>query len=236
VPLVWRSAEFARAFFIGGNMNELSVEKTMTVKEVAEVLQVSTDLVQKIIRKLGDDHHPVKNNQGGYLLNEAQVTAIKLQIEKNPYLSSTGQVVKTNLEKALIIKQAAIFQQEIIDSLTTKNQQLQIENKEMLPKADFYDQVAGSADAIEMREVAAVLNREGWGRNKVFSILRQSKVLDGDNLPYRRYQDEGYFRVVEQKYTDSMGETRISLKTLVYQKGIKWIRRLLDRYIEKDIY
>lgn len=111
-----------------------------------------------------------------------------------------------------------------------KREQVEQQLKIVAPKAEFYDQVAGSADAIEMREVAAVLNRNGWGRNKVFSFLRQTKILDENNLPYRHYQDEGYFRVVEQKYTDATGETRISLKTLVYQKGIEWIRRLLKRY------
>ncbi len=102
--------------------------------------------------------------------------------------------------------------------------------KKLSIKADFYDQVAGSADAIEMREVAAVLNRNGWGRNKVFELLRKLKVLDDENLPYRRYQDAGYFRVIEQKFTDATGETKISLKTLVYQRGIAFIGRLLRQH------
>lgn len=97
------------------------------------------------------------------------------------------------------------------------------------PKVAFYDQVAGSRDAIDMRRVAAVLNVPGWGRNKLFAFLREHKILDERNTPYREYQDRGYFRVVEQTYTDSAGETHISLKTLVYQKGVSWIRRMLEK-------
>ena len=32
------------------------------------------------------------------------------------------------------------------------------------PKVEFFDQVADSGDAIQMRDVAAVLNLPGWGR------------------------------------------------------------------------
>jgi hypothetical protein len=38
----------------------------------------------------------------------------------------------------------------------------------------------------------------------------------------------GYFRVVEQKY-EVHGEIKISIKTLVFQKGIDFIRRLLNK-------
>ena len=94
------------------------------------------------------------------------------------------------------------------------------------PKVEFFDAVAESGDCIDMREVAAVLNLPGWGRNKIFAFLRKRGVLDGRNLPYREYQDRGYFRVIEQKWTTNEGETRISLKTLAYQRGVDFIRRL----------
>jgi phage antirepressor YoqD-like protein len=77
-----------------------------------------------------------------------------------------------------------------------------------------------------MRDVAGVLNINGWGRNKIFEYLRKQDVLDDRNVPYREFQDRGYFRVIEQKWTDGEGETHISLKTLVYQKGVDYIRRL----------
>jgi len=100
---------------------------------------------------------------------------------------------------------------------------------ELEPKAAFFDQVADSKDAIDMREVAAVLNISGWGRNKIFAFLRERNILDDRNLPYRGYQDRGYFRVIEQKWTAGDGETRISLKTLVYQRGLDFIRGLIQR-------
>ena len=101
---------------------------------------------------------------------------------------------------------------------------------ELKPKADFFDQVASSKTAISMRKVAAALNLPGWGRNKIFAFLRDQCVLDASNLPYREYQDRGYFRVIEQKYVSPDGETHISLTTLVYQKGVDYIRRLVEKH------
>jgi anti-repressor protein len=98
---------------------------------------------------------------------------------------------------------------------------------ELEPKAAFFDQVADSQDALQMRDVAAALNIPDMGRNKIFELLRKKNILDERNVPYREYQDRGYFRVVEQKWTDKEGETHISLKTLVYQRGMDFIRRTL---------
>jgi anti-repressor protein len=93
------------------------------------------------------------------------------------------------------------------------------------PKAAFFDQVADSKTALQMRDAAAALNINGWGRNKIFQFLRDQGVFDDRNIPYRQYQDLGYFRVIEQTWTDPAGETHVSLKTLVYQKGLDYIRR-----------
>lgn len=108
-------------------------------------------------------------------------------------------------------------------------ERLELENKELKPKAEFFDAVADSKDAIEIGQVAKVLNFPGIGRNKLFGILRAKGVLMNNNIPYQKYIDKGYFRTIEQKYTMPDGETRISIKTLVYQKGVDAIRKLLAR-------
>ncbi|WP_160686229.1 phage antirepressor KilAC domain-containing protein [Clostridium sp. C2-6-12] len=93
------------------------------------------------------------------------------------------------------------------------------------PKAQFYDDVAGSKDAIEMGHVAKVLGIKRMGRNRLFSLLRDKKVLDKNNIPYQQFVDSGYFRILEQKYTVPSGETKINVKTMVFQKGIDFIGR-----------
>lgn len=120
-----------------------------------------------------------------------------------------------------IVANALIVAQNIISQ---KDRQIE----EMKPKADFFDAVADSKTAISMNEVAKVLNIKGYGRNNLFEFLRENKVLDRWNVPYQRYIDNGWFRVIEQKYQKN-GEPIVTTKTLVYQKGIDGIRKMIER-------
>ena len=97
---------------------------------------------------------------------------------------------------------------------------------EMKPKAEFYDDVTGSTDTIDIGSVAKVLNIPNMGRNKLFSFLRESKILNKRNEPYQEYVDKGYFRQIETSWEHN-GTTHINLKTVVFQKGVDYIRQLV---------
>ncbi len=97
----------------------------------------------------------------------------------------------------------------------------------MQPKAEFYDAVTGSGDAVDIGTVAKVLNC-GVGRTRLFSLLREEKILMVNNQPYQEYIDRGYFRVIETSFQKPDGSTHINYKTVVYQKGIDFIRRRIQ--------
>ena len=107
-----------------------------------------------------------------------------------------------------------------------QNSKLALENEEMKPKAEFYDTVAESSTTFEVGVVAKILNF-GIGRNKLFKFLRNEGILNPDNIPYQQYVDAGYFKVVEMPYGKLNGDTLVGKKTVVYQKGIDYIRKLL---------
>lgn len=118
---------------------------------------------------------------------------------------------------------------DALKQLVAKEEERQLlieQNNEMKPKADFYDAVTGSSTAIDIGRCAKVLNM-GVGRNSLFEFLRERMVLMHDNTPYQKYCDMGWFRVIEQKYTIPSGETKINYKTVVFQKGVDGIRKLL---------
>lgn len=94
------------------------------------------------------------------------------------------------------------------------------------PKAEFFDAVADSKDAVDLGRAAKVLNC-GMGRNRLFQVLRDKKILMETNIPYQTFVDRGYFRVIEQKYTKPDGSTHITFKTLVYQRGLAYIQKTL---------
>lgn len=105
--------------------------------------------------------------------------------------------------------------------------------KELTPKAEFFDAVTDSKNAVDMATCVKVLNL-GIGRNTLFEFLRVKKILMDNNQPYQKYIDMGLFRVIEQKYTKPSGETNINIKTVVYQKGLDYIRRIYNDFIKED--
>jgi prophage antirepressor-like protein len=117
-----------------------------------------------------------------------------------------------------------------------QKERLILENNTMKPKAEFYDAVADSKTAIPMDQVAKVLAIPGIGRNKLFELLRNMSILQSNNIPYQTYIDRGYFRTIETKYTKPNGDTCINIKTLVYQKGIDYIRSKVTGASERAQY
>lgn len=124
-----------------------------------------------------------------------------------------------NLSPEEIVANALVVAQRIID-----NQKKELANAK--PKVEFFDTVTGSKDTIDMRTVATVLNC-GLGRNKIFEILRDKKILDRKNMPYQSYIDSGYFRTIESTYTKPDGDTCINIKTVIFQKGLDFIRKVI---------
>jgi anti-repressor protein len=87
-----------------------------------------------------------------------------------------------------------------------------------------------SSGALDMRVVAAEINKPGWGRNNIFALLRKEKIVDDKNVPYEPYLEKGYFKVFEYKWVDFKNEIHTNVKTLVYPgKGVEFIRKLIER-------
>ena len=211
-------------------MNELIIQednKIVTTKELASVLGVEPRTVQLAVQRLGlaDVLSQVKiRGQLSYVFTEEQATLIKQHIQEHHNLASRQiDSVTTATEEDQMIAQA----------MAILNRRIQDANKEiekLKPAAEFAYQICSSKDAIDIGNCAKVLNRN-IGRNNLFEFLRNKKILQSDNIPYQKYIDSGYFRVIETKYTIPSGETKISLKTLVLQKGVAYINKLLK---EKD--
>jgi len=111
--------------------------------------------------------------------------------------------------------------------LMVENERQKEQIERMAPKEEFFDAVSDSRDAVPMNDVSKVLGIPGFGRNNLFEFLRRNGVLMYNNQPYQKFVDANYFRVIEQRFQRN-GEACIYFKTLVYQKGIDYIRRLLS--------
>lgn len=153
------------------------------------------------------------------------------------YIEKLEQEIKK--PKEYTIKELLQMQLESIEKI----EQLELENKnkeklikekeniisEQTPKAEFYDKVTESNDVFDFKKVAKIINCKGLGRNNLMAILKKENILDYQNLPYQKYVTQGYFKVVEKNYTDFFGNERVSTKTVVFQKGVGFIIRLLKK-------
>ncbi len=221
-------------------MNELAklnTVETITSREVAELTGKEHNTVMRDIRVLAEQVKELgeyKFAQSFYVNSQNKKQPQYQLTKKESLLLASGY---SALLRAKIIDRWEELENRLktpttmVEALTLaleqakKIEQLQAENQVMLPKAQFFDAVADSKDALPMADVAKVLDM-GVGRNKLFDILRKQKVLDQNNKPYQSMVDRGYFRVVEQKFMRN-GEQCINIKTLVYQKGVEYIRRIL---------
>src|SRR5574344_1449999 len=97
------------------------------------------------------------------------------------------------------------------------------------PKIAFHDAVTGSKDTIDIGEAAKVLAVKGYGRNNLFERLRNEGILMQNNQPYQKYIDAGYFRTIESSYVTPDGTAHVNIKTVVYQKGLDFIRKVITK-------
>lgn len=139
-----------------------------------------------------------------------------------PSIRKTGVYVSREIDSNMLF--------QIAEQMKKKEEQivaLSAQNAEMLPKASFYDTVTGSSDTIDMAQAAKVLNM-GIGRNTLFKILRSANVLQHNNIPYQEFVDRGYFRCIESSYSTPDGTNHVSIKTVVFQKGLDFIRKTVQ--------
>ncbi len=128
------------------------------------------------------------------------------------------------IARALVMAQKKIELRE--QQLKEKDAQLELQK----PKVDFADHVTDSDNAIDMGTFAKYAQKQGitMGRNTLFKWLRDQGVLMDNNVPYQRYLNAGWFRVIELTYNTGSGQYT-NPKTLVTGKGqvalINYIRK-----------
>ncbi len=196
----------------------------MNTREIAEILNVSERTVRRHAGALG-----LTENGKQTMLDEKAITSIKNQIEKSGRndLDNVVQLpnVSTDLEMLQKAQDFMVWAGVKIKEETERRITAEAKIAIDAPKVDFFDSVTSSKDAIDMKDAAKVMNI-GMGRNTLFQKLRDINIFMENNTPYQTYIDRGYFRVIESKWVTPEGETSISFKTVVYQKGLDYLLKL----------
>lgn len=207
----------------------------MTTKETALALGVTERTIQRHLKELRKegltDNVVVRGNMAN--LNEDEITIIKNRICESGRKDLVNVVEVKSITTDIEMIQKA---QDFMAWATVKIQEetekrIQAENKILLdsPKVAFHDAVTGSKDTIDIGEAAKVLAVKGFGRNNLFERLRNEGILMQNNQPYQKYIDAGYFRTIESSFTAPDGTTHVNIKTVVYQKGLDFIRKVITK-------
>lgn len=236
---IFDSVEFGKVRTVQINNEPWFVAKDITDslgyqngrKAVADHVDEEDKDVTKCYTLGGEQTLTIINESGLYsLVLSSKIESAKkfkrwITSEVIPSIRKTGGYkIPQTLSEALRLSADLAEENE---RLINENETFKAERDVLLPKAEFFDAVTDSKQAIPIGDVAKILDL-GIGRNKLFEFMRDEKILMPDNRPYQKYIDAGYFRVVEQKY-EKNGDTYINLKTLVFQKGIDFIRKRLEK-------
>lgn len=239
-------------------MNELAVKETMTSLELVKEINLFREQEGNRSELKHSDLLKVIRDEFEDEINEGKISSVEYKDAKGemrPMFELTlSQAKQVLVRESKFVRKAVIAYIERLEkALKSKfqapttfaealrlaaEQQEKIEEQQKLievqtPKAEFYDEVVDSKDAIDMQAVAKVINM-GIGRNKLFEFLRNNKVIMQNNQPYQYYIDLGWFRVIESKYTKPSGDICINLKTVVFQKGVDGIRKLIKQNKHKN--
>lgn len=221
-----------------GNISHIESERLITTRELAEQLNTSPKVVIENARKCLPNK--IFENGKTTYWNEVEVTLLLDSLKSNQktnssdlYLESKGSI-STTLTPALKIKKAFDLMQEGYEEelaiLRAKNEEQRQQLEVQKPKVEFYDTVTKSESTFDMAEVAKLLKIPNMGSVKLFDFLRSKDVLSDVktnwNEPYQNYVNAGYFKIVETKNEDRYGNIHVNKKTVVFQKGVDFIRKL----------
>ena len=206
-----------------------------------------------------DFNYKELGQRGGYLVNESGLYSLVfgsdlpeakkfkrwVTSEVLPQIEQTGGYIpiKEEDDELTIMSKAFLIAQKTIDKkqqLIEQQQQLIDEQQEVIetqkPKVEFADAVSESEDdEIDMGTMAKLLAKEGIkiGRNRLFDILIELKILMKNNLPYQKFIDNRYFRVIKcRKYSKWDNKPKFYEKTLIKGKGQIYVTKKVKEYFE----
>ena len=163
------------------------------------------------------------------IINLARFISVEFELwcdEQIAELINKKNKIPTTMREVLEI---ALAQQDRIDKLEIETTLQKEEIALNEPKVELYNVAMSSDNVLDMKQVAGIIGIKGLGRNKLFELLREEKILNNYNLPYQNFINSGYFKIIEIVSKDRVGEPRITPKTVVFQKGVDYILKLIKK-------
>jgi Rha family phage regulatory protein len=210
-------------------MNSLITFNKMTSMEIAEI---TGKRHADIMRDIRDE---IEKLEAGGIFGERKFALSSYTTDQNKEMPCY-QLTEEGVMQ-LAARYDAVVRAKLIDKVMSKKPvlpqsfaealrlaaDLEEERQKLLPKAEAFDTFLDGSNLQTMNDVAKCLK---IGRNKLFALLRDKKILRTNNTPYQEYCDRGYFEVKE-KPINMGGVVQNMLQTFVTAKGTDYISKLL---------
>lgn len=80
-----------------------------------------------------------------------------------------------------------------------------------------------------MKNVADIINKKGFGRTKLYAILREKNYVNENNVALEQYVENGYFE--NQQTRRNLGGIHVfTNQVLVTIKGLELIKKIMNEY------
>lgn len=216
-------------WFLGKDVASI-LEYSNTAKAIRDHVDDEDKLTERIVLS-GQNREAIFINESGLyslILSSKLPNARKFKkwvtgevlpsIRKHGAYLTPDKVEEVLLNPDTIIKIAQNLKEE-----QEKRKQLEIENNELKPKANYCEQVLQSENAVVTTQIAKDYGMSPQALNSILHELGVQYKIDGQWLLYSKYQDKGYTKSCT--IIDRTGETRLQTKWT--QKGRLFVYEML---------
>jgi hypothetical protein len=85
----------------------------------------------------------------------------------------------------------------------------------------------------DLAETARILNL-GFGRNTLYKILKELEIVNEENVPDEKYQNEGYLKLVVPFLRPNPMYVNHPKTLVVGEKGLNFIKEIVEKYLENN--
>ena len=214
--------------------NELSTEKTVTVKELADNLHVSDKTIRRTIISLNST---LDSTDLGYIhtengvaiqLTEAQCTAIKIKLEGHHNIPD-DTVVKTVSNDMEFFAKSIELQKYATTRLAELEEQNRVQSAKLIeqkPKVEVYDAICDSSTLQDLQTVAQTIGVKNIFKLLVADGIIQKAWTEDGTMFYKPYAEYNDYLILKDGGTYLVNNVpHIRPRIFVTGKGLTWITK-----------
>lgn len=177
---------------------------------IRDIRNMFNDLEIDVSKLMHDEYQEIKDNRGytkeiflNYRYTELLVTGYNVKLRLAVLDALKAKIKILEQQNAPKIPLTYLEALEALVAKEKETQQLARQIEQAKPDVEFAQAIKQTDTEVSMSEYAKVISKEiGFGRNTLYSFLREKKVFTTKNIPMQSFINKGYFRVIESVHNN----------------------------------